>query len=78
MAAGYLDRPGTKFGPCETECLHTDCAATRRMVASPCATCGEPIGYDRGFFSNHDEHRVKSGDAPEYEHELCAYERTGR
>lgn len=50
MAAGYLSKPGTEYGPCEGGCEHRDCAATREMAATVCRFCGEPIGYDRGFY----------------------------
>ena len=50
MAAGALPKPGTKYGPCKGQCEHTDCAATRRMAATACGVCGEPIDYDRAFY----------------------------
>lgn len=51
MAAGVLPEPGTKAGPCEpADCLHIDCAQTRRDALTTCKFCGEPIGYGRAFF----------------------------
>lgn len=52
MAAGYLGKPGTEFGPCGESCGHTDCRYTRDMAAAPCRLCGKPIGYDSGFFED--------------------------
>jgi len=49
MAYGILPSPGTELGPCEGECQHTDCAATRRDAAEVCQFCGEPIGYENKF-----------------------------
>lgn len=51
MAAGTISKPGTLYGPCVDEnCGHTDCAASRKMAATACALCGEPIGYERLFY----------------------------
>jgi hypothetical protein len=50
MATGTLPRPGTKYGPCEPSCSHTDCAATRRMAETVCTFGDGPIGYDRAFY----------------------------
>ena len=49
MAAGQLAASGTEFGPC-LDCEHNDCARTREMAATRCERCGEPIGYETGFF----------------------------
>ena len=51
MAAGILSAPGTEHGPCEEICAHKDCALTRKMATVLCHHCGQPIGYDRGFFA---------------------------
>ena len=51
MAAGILPAPGTENGPCEERCSHSDCATSRAMAKVVCHYCGEPIGYDRGFYS---------------------------
>lgn len=75
MAAGSIAPPGTEYGPCVEPCKHIDCAATRKQAATPCVTCGEPLGYDVNFFRNHDDFRVKPGDEPEYEHAMCTYKR---
>lgn len=50
MAAGRLPKPGTEYGPCEGECEHVDCKATRLMAAAVCHFCEETIGYDRRFY----------------------------
>ena len=50
MAAGVMPAPGTEYGPCEDECQHRDCAATRERAAFICRYCGEPIGYDTRFY----------------------------
>ena len=50
MAASNIPAPGTEFGPCEGECKHIDCAVSRKMAAMTCRICGEPIGYERGYF----------------------------
>ena len=52
MAAGFLSKPGTEYGPCDPICGHTDCAQTRQMANTPCRICGEPIGYERRFFDS--------------------------
>ncbi len=55
MAAGSLARPGTTYGPCEGQCQHTDCAATKAMAASACALCAQPIGYDTPMYHKPDD-----------------------
>lgn len=51
MAASFLSKPGTKYGPCpKVDCGHTDCAATRAMAERNCIGCAEKIGYDQRFF----------------------------
>lgn len=50
MAAGSLPAPGTRYGPCEPDCHHTDCALTRQMAAEACIYCGAPIGYETPFY----------------------------
>ncbi len=77
MSAGRLPAPGTKLGPCETwagaECTHIDCASTRADAASLCVTCGQTIGYERGFY-------VVSNDkfSTGLEHSDCAEDRVER
>ena len=69
MAAGTLPGPGEKnyrgedIGPCADACKHIDCAATRRMAATPCDLCGAAIGYGVRFYQQTDD-RLR--------HELCA------
>ncbi|MBA7713010.1 hypothetical protein ES703_122005 [subsurface metagenome] len=50
MASGSISAPGTEYGPCAGTCTHTDCAESRRQAETPCAICGESIGYDRQFY----------------------------
>ena len=46
-----IPEPGSEFGPClDEKCGHTDCAASREQAAAKCRVCGEPIGYNRGFY----------------------------
>ncbi len=52
MAASQLPPPGSKFGPCETECQHRDCACTRDMAAQLCRFCGKQIGYEVAFYND--------------------------
>lgn len=62
MAAGSLPTPGSKYGPCAgvttlalgAPCAHRDCAETRTMADTRCRICGEPIGYETGFFCESD------------------------
>ncbi len=71
MAAGQIPAVGSKFGPCEDECVHTDCAANRRMAAAQCVHCSKPIGYETYFFN------VTPSDAPVWTvlaHESCEIE----
>ncbi len=51
MASIFLSPPGTKYGPCEGKCAHTDCALTRKQAAEKCDWCNEAIGYDRNFYT---------------------------
>lgn len=66
MAAASMGETGTEFGECAEPCEHTDCASIRRMKASPCTYCGEPIGTRR--FYRHGE------GWDELDHEACAYD----
>lgn len=50
MAAGILQVPGSKLGPCETRCKHRDCAQTKGDAASLCRLCQKAIGYGVGFY----------------------------
>jgi hypothetical protein len=58
--------PGTEFGPCQDDCQHTDCAATREMATSKCTICGEPIDYETKFYQE---------EPGKYAHALCVWER---
>lgn len=55
MAAGVLSKPGTKFGPCENQCKHKDCAVIRLMADTLCSVCLETIGYDKRFYELDDK-----------------------
>lgn len=50
MAAGVLSKPGTQYGPCEVDCKHIDCAATRKQAETDCAKCALVIGYETRFY----------------------------
>jgi hypothetical protein len=50
MAAGILPKPGSKVGPCKTQCKHRDCQQTKAEAAAACRFCGKPIGYGVGFY----------------------------
>lgn len=50
MASAAIPAPGTKFGPCENDCPHEDCAASRGDAAQICAGCGLEIGYERHWW----------------------------
>ena len=69
MAAGVLPKIGTKYGPCEGECQHKDCALNRKMAEAPCKICGEPIGYDTRFYN------VGDSNGLDLTHALCEEER---
>jgi hypothetical protein len=66
MAASALPRPGSKYGPCEDPCQHTDCAETRRMAERNCAGCAEKIGYERAFYRDGEDliHATCAEDRP--------------
>lgn len=49
MASTFLSKPGTEFGPCASECVHVDCAASRKQAESICPGCKGEIGYERHF-----------------------------
>ena len=55
MAPGRLSSPGSKYGPCADPCMHIDCADIRSMAEAICRYCGQPIGYERGFYREHHE-----------------------
>lgn len=50
MAACRLPAPGTELGPCEKQCTHRDCAATREDAGRRCDRCGKPIGYEIRYY----------------------------
>lgn len=72
MAAIRVPPPGTRCGPCTTECQHRDCAQARRDAAATCALCVEPIGYDTRYYEDKGEHvhavclesAIERGEAP--------------
>lgn len=69
MAAGFLSKPGSKFGPCKTRCNHKDCMATRETARAYCKYCWGEIGFERRFFvlEEHMSEKVLC-------HEACAIE----
>lgn len=57
MAAGFLPSPGKvvngrEIGPCVSPCQHRDCESTRDLAAKLCSECGQPIGYETGFYQD--------------------------
>lgn len=50
MAAGVIQKPGSKYGPCFGGCGHIDCMNTRKMAEIACRICGQEIGYGVEFF----------------------------
>jgi len=52
MAYMILPKPGSKYGPCEENCSHRDCKATREDAAKICRICREPIGYKTAFYKD--------------------------
>jgi len=72
MAAGYLSKPGAKYGPCERGCLHTDCAGLRRMANSICGLCGQPIGYEVRIYNE-----GEPGKDDNLAHAVCLEEKYG-
>lgn len=52
MAAAFISKPGTEYGPCAEGCNHTDCAASRAMADGVCRLCGKPIGYEVRFYQD--------------------------
>ena len=53
MAAGFLNKPGTKYGPCPA-CNHKDCIAIRKTANSICRICGKKIGYEVFYYQTSD------------------------
>ena len=53
MAAGSVPRPGSEY-LCTAKCQHTDCADLRRIAATLCRICRDPIGYDSLFYRDTD------------------------
>lgn len=49
MAAGIMITIAEPF-VCETPCNHRDCALSRKMAGTPCATCGEPIESGQRYY----------------------------
>lgn len=44
MGALTLLPPG-RGGPCTEPCSHESCEAHRRVAATPCSICGQPLGF---------------------------------
>lgn len=70
MAAGTLSKPGTKHGPCETNCKHVDCRQTKADALVACRFCGKPIGFEKPF------NRARFDGS--LAHESCMYEALDR
>jgi hypothetical protein len=41
-----LASPGTRYGPCQTDCTHPRCKKSRKAAATICLQCGQEIGYE--------------------------------
>jgi len=67
MGWNVLSKPGNKYGPCEGECEHTDCAQTRKMAKARCSICGEEIGYDVKYY-------MRDAEKNDLVHAVCAVE----
>ena len=52
-----LAPPGSRYGPCRTDCPHPRCKRSRRAAATICGQCGLEIGYD----VNHTADPAKAG-----------------
>lgn len=65
-ATGVMKVP--KPSPKHSGCTHDLCAADRTIAASPCAHCGEPIGFNTEYLT-----RDQPGDfvPPFYTHAAC-------
>lgn len=76
MAAGEVQNPGSKYGPCRNECTHIDCKGLREIANSTCRLCKAPIGYENAFYLD-DEHVPPTpfddsvAFKPRYVHALC-------
>lgn len=66
MSWSVIQKPGSEFGPCEDECEHLDCKASRDMAETICRFCDEPIGYDRGLTREPEDER--------FVHSSCLFE----
>ena len=51
MARGYFPERGSEYAPCEPSCHHTDCAATRRMMAGTCRICGKGFDFGQPYYT---------------------------
>jgi hypothetical protein len=45
MPTMNLARPGTTYGPCQTDCNHPRCVRARRAASLFCLRCDREIGY---------------------------------
>lgn len=55
MAAISNPEPGSQYGPCDGECKHIDCSATRADARRSCTVCMYPIGYNRMWWMVEDQ-----------------------
>jgi hypothetical protein len=68
MAFSQIQKPGSSFGPCGTECQHKDCNELHALASSKCAICGDAIGFERNFCN-----RLDSIESPHaHVHYACA------
>lgn len=71
MAAGTIQKPGSKFGPCKKACEHIDCAASRNIAKAACVYCSKPIGYVTAYYR---EAWVESEERYNFSHAVCGEE----
>jgi hypothetical protein len=64
MGRSCLPKPGSLYGPCESQCHHLNCRITRKEANSLCRLCGKPIGYETCFDRD-------PGDAMAFAHASC-------
>lgn len=47
---GFIDKPGSKYGPCARPCRHIDCVQMREFAKRRCSICDQEIGYERRYY----------------------------
>jgi hypothetical protein len=59
-----LAPPGSRYGPCQTDCPHPRCKRSRRTATAICRHCGQEIGYEV-------DHRADAATAGALVHSTC-------